>query len=66
MGIAIAVEYILGLLDLRAGADSSNPGYSITAGFGVNCQKQSIDYAFNPHIDIGDSHKVSMKASYRR
>jgi hypothetical protein len=64
LGVAIGAEYILRSVALRAGADSSKPGYGISAGFGVNYRNLSIDYAFNPHPDLGDSHRVSLTLKY--
>jgi len=64
LGIATGVEYVLCPVALRVGADSFKPGYGITAGCGVNYQNLRFDYAFNPHSDLGDSHRVSLTLKY--
>ncbi len=55
-----AVEYnnILRNVHLRSGYNGYNK--NLTAGFGIQIQQFTFDYAFEPHSDLGDKHDISV------
>lgn len=45
------------ILALRFGIDGKNP----TAGLGLHLPKLDVDYAFLSHIDLGSTHRISLR-----
>lgn len=57
------LEYtVLKTLSLRTGFDSEN----FTAGAGINISALNIDYAYQTHSDLGESHRVSIAYAWKK
>jgi hypothetical protein len=55
------IEYVYNIISLRAGYNSlSDLDNGFTGGLGLKINELTIDYAFEPQGDFGDSHRFSL------
>ena len=71
MSVAMGVEYkLLGVVNLRTGyryamgGNDLGAASGLRAGFGVDIADYSLDYAFVPYGELGQSHRISLLASF--
>ncbi|MEW6606473.1 MAG: hypothetical protein AB1414_03330 [bacterium] len=65
---SIGAEYVVKkAIALRAGYKSGpqDKGSGLTAGFGISwCAPFSLDYAYQPYDELGNSHYVSLQIRF--
>jgi hypothetical protein len=58
----VGVEYLISkVVALRGGLMGDN----ITAGAGISVSSVTLDYAFQPHEELGNTHRVSIGLKWK-